>query len=50
MVTDNRSRPHQDKDIGNKVLDVNFKPVIDSLIKSQEKLCGIIKSYYREAA
>ena len=46
----NEERPHQGRDIGNNVLDVNFKPKRDGPIRSKEALGGIIRSYYREAA
>ena len=46
----NTERPHRGKDIGNNVLDVDFKPKIEGPVKCKEQLGGIIKSYYRESA
>jgi len=46
----NSKRPHRGKDIGNRVLDVNFKPQTGGKVKCKEQLGGIIRSYYREAA
>ena len=46
----NMERPHQGKGIGNNVLDVDFKARKEGIINSREKLGGLIRSYYREAA
>ena len=46
----NTERPHRGKDFGNRVLDVDFKPMTKGKIKCREQLGGIIKHYYREAA
>ncbi len=43
-------RPHQGKDIGNNVLDADFKPQTEGTIKHREKLGGIVSEYFREAA
>ena len=46
----NTERPHRGKDIGNRVLNVDFKPTVKGEVKCNEQLGGIIRSYYREAA
>ena len=46
----NTERPHRGKDIGNRVLDVDFTPRAEGNVKCKEQLGGIIRSYYREAA
>jgi putative transposase len=46
----NFTRPHQGKEIDNKVLDVDFTPTTEGEIKREKKLGGIISHYYREAA
>ena len=46
----NTERPHQGKGVGNNVLDVDFKVRKEGTIRSREKLGGLIRSYYREAA
>ncbi|ABK43878.1 integrase [Magnetococcus marinus MC-1] len=46
----NTDRPHQGVDIGNNVLQVNFKPTQTGDVRCREDLGGIIRSYYREAA
>ncbi|MEE9367820.1 MAG: hypothetical protein V3V05_03035, partial [Pontiella sp.] len=46
----NFTRPHQGKEIGNEVLNVDFTPTTDGEIKREKKLGGIISHYYREAA
>ena len=46
----NFTRPHQGKEIDNKVLDVDFTPSSEGEIKREKKLGGIISHYYRAAA
>jgi putative transposase len=46
----NFTRPHQGKEIGNKVLDIDFRPAYKGEVKRETKLGGIISHYYREAA
>jgi putative transposase len=46
----NFTRPHQGKEIDNKVLDVDFRPTEKGEIKREQKLGGIISHYYRAAA
>ena len=46
----NFTRPHQGKEIGNKVLNVDFTPTTEGEIKREQKLGGIISHYYRAAA
>jgi len=46
----NNERPHQGKEIGNKVLRPNFRPTDKGEIKREQRLGGIISWYYREAA
>ena len=46
----NFTRPHQGKEIGNTVLNVDFTPTTEGEIKREKKLGGIISHYYREAA
>ncbi|VGO13905.1 hypothetical protein PDESU_02462 [Pontiella desulfatans] len=43
-------RPHQGTDIGNNVLDADFRPAETGEVKQEERLGGIISWYYREAA
>lgn len=43
-------RPHQGKDIGNKVLRPDFKPTDQGKIKREKRLGGVISYYYRAAA
>ena len=46
----NFTRPHQGKEIGNEVLNVDFTPTTDGEIKREKKLGGIISHYYRAQA
>ncbi len=46
----NFTRPHQGKEIGNNVLDVDFTPTDQGEVKRETKLGGIISHYYRAAA
>ncbi|MEG3639259.1 integrase core domain-containing protein [Magnetococcus sp. PR-3] len=46
----NHERPHRGVGRDNTVLDVNFSAARDGPIQCKERLGGIIKSYYREAA
>ena len=46
----NVERPHRGRDIGNNVLQVDFRPVRDGPILRKRQLGGIITSYTREAA
>jgi len=46
----NFTRPHQGKEIGNKVLNIDFTPTTEGEIKRKKKLGGIISHYYRAAA
>lgn len=46
----NRHRPHQGKDIGNRVLDPTFKPRKHGEVKCCHFLGGLLKSCYRNAA
>ncbi|MBI1320462.1 MAG: transposase [Candidatus Hydrogenedens sp.] len=46
----NYVRPHQGKEIGNNVLDVNFQPQTAGEVRCKRQLGGIITHYYREAA
>jgi hypothetical protein len=46
----NEQRPHQETDIGNKVLRPGFTPTDKGKIKREQRLSGIISYYYREAA
>jgi putative transposase len=46
----NNQRPHQGEDIGNKVLDADFKPATTGEVKREQRLGGVISWYYREAA
>ncbi len=46
----NFTRPHQGKEIGNKVLNVDFTPTIEGEIKCEQRLGGVISWYYRDAA
>lgn len=43
-------RPHRGIGIGNRVLDLDFKPRIEGEVRSRRELGGLITSYYREAA
>jgi putative transposase len=45
-----RQRPHQGIDIGNKVLDADFRPAKTGDVKREERLGGVIAWYYRDAA
>lgn len=46
----NNERPHQGKEIGNKVLRPDFTSTDKGEIKREQRLGGIISWYYREAA
>lgn len=46
----NFERPHRGREIGNNVLQVDFRPARDGSIRCRHQLGGIIKSYTREAA
>lgn len=46
----NVDRPHRGRDIGNNVLQVDFRPVRDGPILRKRQLDGIITSYTRRAA
>lgn len=46
----NEERPHRGRDIGNNVLQVDFRPVRDGQIQRNRQLGGIITSYSRDAA
>ncbi|MET4130476.1 integrase core domain-containing protein [Roseovarius sp. MBR-6] len=46
----NFERPHRGRDIGNNVLQVDFRPVRDGPIRRNRQLGGIITSYTRDAA
>jgi putative transposase len=46
----NNHRPHQGKEIGNKVLNVDFRPTDEGEIKREQRLGGVISYYSREAA
>jgi putative transposase len=46
----NNHRPHQGKEIGNKVLRPNFTPATEGAIKREQRLGGVISWYHREAA
>jgi putative transposase len=46
----NTERPHRGRDIGNNVLQVDFRPVRDGPIRRNRQLGGIITSYTRDAA
>ncbi|WP_136078989.1 integrase core domain-containing protein [Pontiella desulfatans] len=43
-------RPHQGKDIGNKILRPDFKPTDKGEIKREQRLGGVISWYYRAQA
>jgi putative transposase len=43
-------RPHQGKEIGNNVLDANFRPQAVGEARCKRQLGGVITHYYREAA
>lgn len=46
----NNERPHQGKDIGNKILRPNFTPVNEGKIVRHESLSGVLAWYERAAA
>lgn len=46
----NVERPHRGRDIGNNVLQVDFRPVRDGPIRRRRQLGGIVTSYTRDAA
>ncbi len=46
----NFERPHRGRDIGNNVLQVDFRPAPDGPIRRRRQLGGIITSYNRDAA
>ena len=46
----NTERPHRGRGIGNKVLQVDFRPARDGPIRRNRQLGGIITSYTRDAA
>lgn len=46
----NVERPHRGRDIGNNVLQVDFRPARDGPIRRRRQLGGIITSYSRDAA
>ncbi|MCV2890998.1 transposase [Ruegeria aquimaris] len=46
----NTERPHRGRDIGNNVLQVDFRPVRDGPIRRNRKPGGIVTSYTREVA
>ena len=46
----NVERPHRGRDIGNNVLQVDFRPVRDGPIRRNRQLGGIVTSYTRDAA
>lgn len=46
----NKERPHRGRDIGNNVLQVDFRPARDGPIRRRRQLGGIITSYTRDAA
>jgi putative transposase len=46
----NTLRPHRGKDIGNRVLDPNFRVRTKGPVRCRQRLGGLIKSYYRAAA
>lgn len=46
----NTERPHRGRDIGNNVLQVDFRPARDGPIRRRRLLGGIITSYSRDAA
>jgi len=50
LIYYNHHRPHQGKDIGNRVLDKNFTPKKQGHIQYQSFFRGLLKSYYRQAA
>ncbi len=43
-------RPHQGRDIGNNVLDSDFIPLEHGAEKSEARLGGLLRHYYRDAA
>ncbi len=46
----NSVRPHRAKDIGNNVLDVNYKPQSKGEIRCEQKLDGLITEWLRQKA
>jgi len=46
----NTERPHRGRDIGNNVLQIDFRPARDGPIRRRRQLGGIITSYTRDAA
>jgi len=46
----NTERPHRGRDIGNNVLQIDFRPARDGPIRRRRQLGGIITSYSRDAA
>ncbi|MDV7271417.1 integrase core domain-containing protein [Thioclava sp. A2] len=46
----NVERPHRGREIGNNVLQVDFRPTCDGPIRRRRQLGGIVTSYTREAA
>ena len=46
----NNERPHRGRGIDNNVLDVDFTPTTEGKVECKERLGGLLKSYYREAA
>ena len=46
----NAERPHRGRDIGNNVLQVDFRPARDGPIRRNRQLGGIVTSYTRAAA
>jgi putative transposase len=46
----NVERPHRGRDIGNNVLQVDFRPARDGPICCRRQLGGIVTSYTRDAA
>ncbi len=46
----NVERPHRGRDIGNNVLQVDFRPIRDGPIRRRRQLGGIITTYSRDAA
>ena len=46
----NNERPHRGRDIGNNVLQVDFRPSRDGPVCRKSQLGGIITTYSREAA
>ncbi len=46
----NLHRPHQGKDIGNKVLDRNFVAKEAGIVQCESSLSGLLRHYYRDSA